>query len=741
MPQDHSLPSTPSQWRTDPRVLLMDKAANWAISVGGMAVIAAVLAIFIFILATMLPLFRSAKVGEKLALGPFEGHQDLVLAKVDEHQEKLILAFADGKTLFYDVASRSAAPGPRAGLKGQKAVSAAQSDFGDVFAYGLGNGQVWVESAGIETSFVGDDRVKEPYVKDGGLLRLDPRGRPLQRLAVSGDRGSAAIAAQTAPHSGVWAHASFDGQAWSGQSAAFQLEEEHGGLSAIAVHSSGDRVMAGTDKGYLLEFRPDGERLALTQRVQALPGGEAVSALAYTIGEQSVLVGGAKGGIAGLILMEKGETNHYMRIHELAAMPAAITGFTVGTRDRTFVARDEAGNLRGYFLTAERVLFDLALPKGRVVDRLRLAPKGDGLLALDAQGQGILYRVENPHPEVSWRTLFGKVHYEGYEEPEYMWQSTGGSDDFESKFSLTPLVYGTIKGTFYAMLFAVPLAILAAIYVSQFMSRGLKSLVKPAIEIMAALPSVVLGFLAALLLAPLIERHLFSVILGALGLPIFALASLLAWRALPRRYTKRLPEEAEIAVLMAGLLLGCLAVSQVGPGLEVLLFNDFKVWMSNQLGVNYDQRNSLVVGFAMGFAVIPIIFTIAEDSLSSVPKHLTSASLSSGATPWQTALLVVLPVALSGIFSAVMVGFGRAVGETMIVLMATGNTPVMEFNPFNGFRALSANIAVEIPEAPVGGTLYRVLFLAAMLLFLTTFVVNTVAELIRLHLRRKYSQL
>ena len=156
------------------------------------------------------------------------------------------------------------------------------------------------------------------------------------------------------------------------------------------------------------------------------------------------------------------------------------------------------------------------------------------------------------------------------------------------------------------------------------------------------------------------------------------------------------------------------------------------------LDITYDQRNALVVGLAMGFAVIPIIFTLSEDSLSNVPEHLRASSLALGATPWQTALRVILPTASPGIFSAIMIGLGRAVGETMIVLMATGNTPVMEWSLFNGFRALSANIAVELPEAPEGGTLFRVLFLAAFLLFVMTFLVNTLAEVVRLRLRKRY---
>ncbi|MCM2317549.1 MAG: ABC transporter permease subunit, partial [Thermoanaerobaculia bacterium] len=163
--------------------------------------------------------------------------------------------------------------------------------------------------------------------------------------------------------------------------------------------------------------------------------------------------------------------------------------------------------------------------------------------------------------------------------------------------------------------------------------------------------------------------------------------------------------------------------------------------LRGELFGTYVQRNALVVGFVIGFAVIPIIYTIAEDALNSVPGTLRSASLGCGATRWQTATRVVLPVATSGIFSAVMIGLGRAVGETMIVLMAAGNTALMDLNIFNGLRTLSANIAVELPEAVKDSTLYRMLFLAALALFVMTFVVNTLAEIIRQRFRKRAFQL
>ena len=172
-------------------------------------------------------------------------------------------------------------------------------------------------------------------------------------------------------------------------------------------------------------------------------------------------------------------------------------------------------------------------------------------------------------------------------------------------------------------------------------------------------------------------------------------------------------------------------------------------WVLSTMGLDprdsifghYTPRNTLVVGFVMGLAVIPIIYTISEDALSSVPDALRSASLGTGATRWQTARRVVLPVAASGIFSAIMIGLGRAVGETMIVLMATGNTPEMDWNIFSGFRTLAANIAVELPEAARGDAHYRVLFLCGLVLFVMTLVINTLAELVRQHFRKRNAAL
>ena len=235
------------------------------------------------------------------------------------------------------------------------------------------------------------------------------------------------------------------------------------------------------------------------------------------------------------------------------------------------------------------------------------------------------------------------------------------------------------------------------------------------IEIMEALPTVILGFLAGLWLAPYVETHLAGIFTLLLILPIGFLVCAWLWGFMPN---KSVFEGWEAALLIPVVLLLIWVSMSLSSPIETLFFEgDLRSHMSNEWGLNYDQRNALVVGLIMGFAVIPTIFSIAEDALFSVPQHLVRGSLALGATRWQTMTSVVLPAASPGIFSAVMMGFGRAVGETMIVLMATGNTPLMDMSIFQGMRTLAANLAVEVPEAEVFSTHYRVLFLAALILF------------------------
>lgn len=426
-------------------------------------------------------------------------------------------------------------------------------------------------------------------------------------------------------------------------------------------------------------------------------------------------------------------------VRSLSAVDGRPTVIAPSHRRRGFLVGSDRGEVALCFSTSGRRLALDRWDPGPVT-ALAMDPKADGAVA--AVGGRVLRRsISNPHPEATLATLFLPVWYEGYAEPKWVWQSTGGSDAFEPKLSLWPLLFGTLKATLYAMVISVPLALLAALYVSQLAPKWVQTTVKPTLELMAAVPSVVVGFLAALWLAPRLEAALFPSLVALASLPLAVALAVAGWRLTPTPLRRRLPPGGELAVLLvSAIAVGWAAFAAAGP-LEGWLFDgDFQRFLFTETGVRYDQRNALVVGIALGFAVIPVIFTIAEDACSAVPSALVSAARALGATRWQTAIRLVAPAASPGLFAAVMLGLGRAVGETMIVLMAAGNTPLLDLSAFNGMRTMSAAIAVEIPEAPVDGTLFRVLFLTGTLLFLLTLILTTAADGIGRYLRKRYGR-
>ncbi|MBI1842118.1 MAG: phosphate ABC transporter permease subunit PstC [Verrucomicrobia bacterium] len=249
---------------------------------------------------------------------------------------------------------------------------------------------------------------------------------------------------------------------------------------------------------------------------------------------------------------------------------------------------------------------------------------------------------------LEWRYLLLPYQWSGYDKPEMIWQPVSSIH----KYNIIPLLIGTLKATIVALLFAVPLSLAAAIYVSQLSSPRLKEWLKPGIELLAGIPSVVLGFFGLLIMASFLQE-------------VFG-------------YESRL--------------------------------------------------NAFVAGIALGFAIIPVTFSIAEDALTSVPGSYVHGALALGSTRWQAAWRIVLPAAIPGVFAAVVLGFGRAVGETMVVLMASGNASIVSASLFDSTRTITATIAAELAETVFGEHHYRMLFLLGALLFGVTFLSNLVAE-------------
>ncbi len=515
-------------------------------------------------------------------------------------------------------------------------------------------------------------------------------------------------------------------------------EDIPGAVTALALNRAGDALYAGTENGRLLVVRMDDQgRIDSRETVSACDDPCKITGLAMVYGDVSLAVGTAEGRLSTWSEVRADGARRLTRIHELTGHRGPITAILPSQRDQTLMSLGENGEIHLDYVTSEKHL--LQLGSDVPLQRAGYAERGNALAALDDEDRLHVWQIDPGHPEVSWRTLFGKVWYDNHEEPKYIWQSSGTD---EPKFSLVPLVFGTMKATIYAMLFAVPLGLLGAMYVSHFTTPAFRRTIKPIVEVMAAVPSVVIGFLILLWLAPLLDNWLVAVFVSFVTLPLCFVVFMLAWQGL-RSYdwAKRVENGYEFIVLVPVIIVGVLLAVWLEPFVTRTMFGgSFQQWLFDNTGNRYDPLNSLAVAFGLGFAVIPIIFSMSEDSLSAIPHELTAASLALGASRWQTVSRVTLPSASPGIFAAVMIGFGRAVGETMIVFMATGNTPVLDWSPFNGFRTLSANIAVEMPEAARGETLYRLLFLCAVILFGMTFLLNTVAEVVRQRLRKKFGR-
>jgi phosphate transport system permease protein len=728
------------------RRLRVDRLTRRLVTLGGVAIIASILAILFVIGAEVYPLLKKPTATLVGTIAASTGSPPLAVG-VDEYREIAYLVTASGVQF---ASMRDGAPlqsTPLPGLDRARIVSASPLRRG-LFALGLSDGRVIPAEVRFAVSFPEGRRRVDHDLLVGEPFAPGPDRHPIRNLDyIAGPSGPIAAVA-VGPKEFILV-AVMETKALIGPSTKEQTRQRlslpvEGEITGLALDGRGEDLFVGTSSGQLIRVdlrEPSDPKIAGAVAATRQPG-VGVSTMGFLIGDRTIVVGDAAGGVSSWQLLQAdGGERRLKKIYDFTPHAGPVVAFAPSRRDKGFITSDASGMTQLHYGTTGETLLTIKAEGGNL-SATTFAPKADGIIALDGAGRLSQWALQNPHPESTLKSLFGKVWYEGYAAPAYVWQSTGGTDDFEAKLSLTPLIYGTLKGTFYALLFAIPLALLGALYASQFMHPTLKGIVKPTVEIMAALPSVVLGFLAGLWLAPLVEQVVPGLFLMPLVITLLILAAVFCWRFVPIGIRGQVKAGTEVTLLIPIVILGGWISFQLGGVIESLLLSgDYRGWLLNVLGLTYDQRNSLVVGFAMGFAVIPIIFTIAEDSLANVPQHLVAGSLALGATRWQTALRIVLPTASPGIFSAIMIGFGRAVGETMIVLMATGNTPVMDWSIFNGFRAMSANIAVELPEAPEGGTLFRVLFLAAFLLFMMTFILNTVAEMVRLKLRRKYRYL
>ncbi|MFJ2968876.1 ABC transporter permease subunit [Pseudomonas fulva] len=742
--------NTPELQRKRRLRALKDRLTRWYVLVGGLAVLAAITLIFFYLAYVVLPLFQGAELTSKQALQPAwlkeEAGKPLMIAL--EEQNLVGMRVSDqGQVLFFDTKTGEALERVDLPIPAGVQVSSIGTDQpgSSMVMLGLSNGQALVFTHTYKITYPDNKKtitptIDYPYGKQPFVL--DEQARVLEHVSASVNGDTLLLAGSTGAHLQVIALTRSENM----MTAEVTTEQTRIELPQMTETVKNIFIDPRQQWLYVINGRATADVFSLRDKslngryTLAQSADTEVTATAQLVGGISLIIGDSHGGLAQWFMARDpdGESRFkQIRTFQLGTSP--IVQIDAEERRKGFIALDAEGKLGVFHSTAHRTLLVESVAQGPGI--LALSPRANRIM-IEEPGRLLPLKLHNPHPEVSFSALWGKVWYENYDAPKYVWQSTASNTDFEPKLSLSPLTFGTLKAAFYAMILAAPLAIAAAIYTAYFMAPGMRRKVKPVIELMEAMPTVILGFFAGLFLAPYLEGHLPGVFSLFLLMPVGILLAGFTWSRLPESIRLRVPDGWEAAILIPVILLTGWFALGMSPYLESWLFDgDMRLWITNDLGITYDQRNALVVGIAMGFAVIPNIYSIAEDAVFSVPRSLTLGSLALGATPWQTLTRVVILTASPGIFSALMIGMGRAVGETMIVLMATGNTPVMEMNLFEGMRTLAANVAVEMPESEVGGSHYRVLFLAALVLLMFTFVMNTLAELIRQRLRKKYSSL
>lgn len=702
--------NTPALQRKRRLRALKDRIARWAISFGGMAVLGAITLIFFYLAYVVLPMFQGASLDsrEPVQVAWLNEAAAPLLLTLEEQNQVAMRLDQSGQVQFFDAKKMQPLSSVQLPIPADARITSLGQDQpgSNRVALGLSNGQVLVFQHVYKLSYPNDVQTVTPKIEfpfGDAPIELDVQGRELDHLGLSLNGGTLMLAGST----GAQLHVLSLGREENMMTGEVALTEERIVLPQIAEpikeliidpRHMWMYVINGRATADVFDMRSN----TLNGRYKLLADAKLeVSNATPLLGGISLLIGDSAGGIGQWFMVREDDGKASLtsiRNFQLADSP--IIQIIPEERRKGFFALDVKGNLGIFHSTAHRTLLVEPVAEGQAL--IALSPRANRVL-VESEGQLQRLIIDNPHPEISWSSLWGKVWYENYDAPGYVWQSTSASTDNEPKLSLAPLAFGTLKAAFYAMLLATPLAIAAALYTAYFMAPVLRRKIKPVIELMEALPTVILGFFAGLFLAPYLEGHLPGIFSLLIFTPIGILLAGYLWSRLPESIRLNVPDGWE-SVLLIPIVLAVGYVSLAMSGhLENWLFDgNMRLWLSNDLGIAFDQRNALVVGLAMGFAVIPTIFSIAEDAVFSVPKSLTFGSLALGATPWQTLTRVVILTASPGIFSAVMIGMGRAVGETMIVLMATGNTAIMDMNIFEGLRTLAANVAVEMPESEVG---------------------------------------
>ncbi|MGH9884313.1 MAG: hypothetical protein ACREBE_02215, partial [bacterium] len=472
--------------------LLLDRAAAVLVRAGGFAVVISLLGILAFLVVEVAPLFRSASVSESHALAAATGEPAVLL--VDSSLARIASVAHDGAVTVLDSASGAVAQTLATPVKGE-VVAVGDAPGESTYTALTRDGHVWVLPLDWRVAYGDDGKPRDvsAVLGDPVELPLEPGAAQVVAFSARARASGAAAAAVLSDGTLVVVRRSIRVNDFTGQrdeqTVRSQIEAP-AGIDHLALDSDQRQLYGADARGalYWWELADEGAR---SPRISQT--GSPITALSLLVGGRSAVVGHADGTLSIWFRVQTGRARaELVRAHSIESQGGAIRAIAPSSRKRTFAALGEDGSIGLYHSTSERVLWRRGPSDLRALSAV-LAPRGDALYVATAEGVSA-FAVRNPHPETSFASLVEPIWYEDYAEPAWVWQSTGGSEEFESKLSLTPLALGTLKGTFYALFFAIPLGILGALYTSQLMDPRLQRWIKPAVEIMASMLIVLVCF-------------------------------------------------------------------------------------------------------------------------------------------------------------------------------------------------------------------------------------------------------
>ncbi|MCH2154676.1 MAG: ABC transporter permease subunit [Opitutales bacterium] len=711
---------------TEREIRSITRVDNWMrriIIIGGIGCLGLFVFLFGFLILQVLPLVQPIALGTTVLLTERWDPTDVRALHVDQNpDEALIITERDVWSVRSDGV---VAPLWKSG--GGEITASAYWSSSDLLWIGTSSGEVWelLIFRTDETDVVEESIIHEG---DGRVLAID--------AAVFGERKRVVLVeADNATESAAIIHV-LDS---SSNSAASRSVTEIADLDQPV-----ERIDLSSDlRGLALQFSDQTHHLWLIDQDEArrldtadFSGvGDRSSGFGFDAGSRILVLGSSVAGrVGGLLLAEDSARDwawhavHFDESSEYGEWRWRSSQFSASS----LLFSGEVCHVVNLSLDQRLASFHAPEP----IISAELTGKDGGVWTLHASGLAFT-PFERAFLDFSFGALVSQPRGDGTAADQ--WQPSSGLREIQGHYSLVPIFVGTLKGAFLALVLASPIALFAAIYTSQIARSEFVRRIKPLIELIGAVPSVVLGVICAFWISPKVEGYLAEVILFI----VYVVTTLLCVMLLRPRLMRWLPSNpgrrGELLWMVGIAALIVLATLLTAPIIEHAFLGFFALpegaslvdWLELVLGIPYEQRNSLSVAIVLGITTIPFMFSLMDDALRHVPAEQVRASLSLGASRIQTAVNIVLPAAAPGLLAALLISAGRCIGETMIFVMASGNMPTTGMSLFEGFRTVSATLVIELSESSQQSTLYRVLFVAALGLLCVTFIMNTAAALLR----------